>query len=80
VDGDFHLGGSLNYNGIIIVLGNADIQGGGAAKNIVGGMMVQGTLTDDSNVAGNVKLMYSSAMINQLMSLTRYQISSWIDQ
>jgi hypothetical protein len=43
-------------------------------------MMVQGTLTDDSNVAGNVKLMYSSAMINQLLSLTRYQISSWIDQ
>jgi hypothetical protein len=80
VDGDFHLGGSFNYSGIIIVLGNLDIQGGGNAKNIVGGMMVQGTLTDDSNVAGNVKLMYSSAMINQLLSLTRYQISSWIDQ
>ena len=80
VDGDFHLGGTVNYNGIIIVLGNVDIQGGGNAKNIVGGMMVQGTLTGTTNVAGNVKLMYSSAMINQLYSLTRYQISSWIDQ
>ena len=80
VDGDFHLGGTVNYNGIIIVLGNVDIQGGGNAKNIVGGMMVQGTLSGTTNVAGNVKLMYSSAMINQLYSLTRYQISSWIDQ
>jgi hypothetical protein len=80
VDGDFHLGGTVNYNGIIVVLGNVDIQGGGNAKNIVGGLMVQGTLTGTTNVAGNVKLMYSSAMINQLYSLTRYEISSWIDQ
>ena len=80
VDGDFHLGGTVNYNGIIIVLGNVDIQGGGNAKNIVGGLMVQGTLTGTTNVAGNVKLLYSSAMINQLYSLTRYEISSWIDQ
>jgi hypothetical protein len=80
VDGDFHLGGTVNYNGIIIVLGNMDIQGGGNAKNIVGGVMVQGSVTGTTNVAGNVKLMYSSAMINQLYSLTRYVVSSWIDQ
>jgi hypothetical protein len=80
VDGDFHLGGTFSYSGIIIVLGNCDIQGGGNAKNIVGGLMVQGTLTGTTNVAGNVKLMYSSAMINQLYALTRYEISSWIDQ
>jgi hypothetical protein len=80
VDGDLHLGGTLNYNGIIIVLGNCDIQGGGNAKNIVGGLMVQGTLTGTTNVAGNVKVLYSSAMINQLYSLTKYEISSWIDQ
>ena len=80
VDGDLHLGGTLNYNGIIIVLGNVDIQGGGNAQNIIGGLMVQGTVTDHSNVAGNVKCLYSSAMINQLYSLTKYEISSWIDQ
>jgi type IV pilus assembly PilX-like protein len=80
VDGDFHLGGTINYNGIVIVLGNVDVQGGGFAQNIVGGLMVQGTLTGTTNVAGNVKLLYSSAMINQLYSLTRYEISSWIDQ
>jgi len=80
VDGDLHLGGSLDYNGIIIVLGNVDIQGGGNAKNIVGGLMVQGTVTDHTTVAGNVKLLYSSAMINQLYALTKYEISSWIDK
>ncbi len=80
VDGDFQMGGTFNYNGVVIVLGDADIVGGGDAKQIVGGLMVQGTLTGTTNVNGNVKLLYSSAMINQLYSLTRYEISSWIDQ
>ena len=80
VDGDFHLGGNFNYNGVVIVLGNVDVQGGGNAQNIVGGLMVQGTVTGTTNMAGNVKLLYSSAMINQLYALTKYEISSWIDQ
>jgi hypothetical protein len=80
VDGNFHLGGTVNYNGIVIVLGDVDIQGGGNAQNIVGGLMVQGTVSGTTNVAGNIKLMYSSAMIQQLYALTRYEISSWIDQ
>lgn len=80
IDGDFHLGGTINYNGLVIVLGNVDIQGGGNAQNIIGGLMVQGTLTGTTNMAGNVKCLYSSAMINQLYSLTKYEISSWIDQ
>lgn len=80
VDGDFHLGGTVSWSGVIIVLGNTDIQGGGNAKNIVGGIMCQGTLTGTTNVAGNVKVLYSSAMISQLYALTKYEISSWIDQ
>ncbi|MBI4364183.1 MAG: hypothetical protein HY568_02030, partial [Candidatus Latescibacteria bacterium] len=80
IDGDFKMGGTFNYNGVIIVLGDLDIVGGGNAKQVVGGIMVQGTLTGTTNVNGNVKLLYSSAMINQLYALTRYEISSWIDQ
>ena len=80
IDGNFSMGGTFNYDGIVIVLGDVDIVGGGSAKQIVGGLMVQGTLTGTTNVNGNVKLLYSSAMINQLYSLTRYEISSWIDQ
>ena len=80
VDGDFHLGGDFNYSGLVIVLGDADLKGGGNSQNIVGGLMVQGKLTGSSNLKGNIKVIYSSAMINQLYSLTRYEISSWIDQ
>jgi hypothetical protein len=80
VDGDFHMGGTLNWNGIVICLQDVDVSGGGAAKQIVGSLMVQGTLTGNSNVNGNIKLLYSSAMIQQLSSLTKYEISSWIDQ
>jgi len=80
VDGDFTMGGTLNWNGVIICLGNVIIQGGGNAKNIVGSLLVQGTLGGTTTVNGNVKIMYSSAMLQQLYSLTRYQVSSWIDQ
>ena len=80
VDGTFHLSGSFSYSGEVIVLGDMDITGGGNAKQIVGGIMCQGTVTGTTNVNGNVKMLYSSAMINQLYSLTRYVISSWIDQ
>ncbi len=79
IDGDFQLGGSFNYNGLIICLGNVDVVGGGFAKNIIGALLVQGTLTGTTNVNGNVKIYYSSAMISKLSSLSAYQISSWID-
>jgi hypothetical protein len=80
VDGDFDMGGTFNYNGIVIVLGDLKIAGGGDAKQVIGGIMVQGTVSGTSTMDGNVKLLYSSAMINQLYSLTKYEISSWIDQ
>ena len=80
IDGDFQMGGTFNWNGIVLCLGDVDIVGGGNAKQVVGALMIQGTLNGDSNVNGNVKLLYSSAMISKLNSLTRYEISSWIDQ
>ena len=80
IDGDFSMGGTFNWNGVILCLKDVDIVGGGMAKQVVGALMIQGTLNDDSNVNGNVKLLYSSAMISKLNSLTQYEISSWIDQ
>ena len=80
IDGDFSMGGTFNWNGVILCLKDVDIVGGGNAKQVVGALMIQGTLNDDSNVNGNVKLLYSSAMISKLNSLTQYEISSWIDQ
>lgn len=80
IDGDFHLGGSFNYNGVIICLKNVDVLGGGSAKNIIGCLLVQGTVTGTTTMGGNISVYYSSAMISKLYSLTQYEVSSWIDQ
>jgi hypothetical protein len=79
VDGSFEMDGTFSWSGVIICLHDVDIKGGGNAKNVVGALMVQGTLTGTSNVNGNVKLMYSSAMIAKLYALSAYEISSWVD-
>jgi hypothetical protein len=80
IDGDFKMGGTVNWNGLVVVLGDVDVVGGGNAKNIIGGLVVQGTVSGNMNVNGNVKTLYSSAMIAKLNALTKYEVSSWIDQ
>jgi len=79
IDNDMVLSGQFTWFGVVLVLGNVSVTGGGATKQIVGALMVQGDIAG-SNVNGNIKTLYSSAMINQLNSLSRYEISSWIDQ
>ena len=80
VDGDMTLSGTFNWNGVVLCLGDVTITGGGTDKNIVGALMVQGTLAGGSVMNGNIKLLYSSEMISKLNALTDYEISSWIDQ
>lgn len=80
IDGDFTLSGTFNWSGVVLCLGDVTITGGGTAKQIVGALMVQGSLSDTSVMNGNIKSLYSSEMIAKLNSLTRYEVSSWIDQ
>lgn len=80
IDGDFQMGGTINWHGIVLVLGDVDVVGGGNAKNIVGGLVVQGTLSGETTVNGNITVYYSSAMIAKLNALKDYEVSSWIDQ
>ena len=80
IDGDFQMGGTINWNGVVICLGDVDVVGGGAAKNIVGAMLVQGSIAGSSVVNGNIKVLYSSEMLQSLSMLSKYQISSWIEQ
>ena len=75
-----HAVNALDPANLAAFLKDVDVVGGGNAKQIVGALMIQGSLNGDSNVNGNVKLLYSSAMISKLNSLTQYEISSWIDQ
>lgn len=80
VDGNFDMSGTFNWSGVVLCLGDVTITGGGTAKQVVGAMMVQGTLNGTATLNGNIKCLYSSAMINQLNALTPYEVSSWIDQ
>lgn len=80
IDGDMILSGTFNWNGVVLCLGDVSVTGGGSAKQIVGALMVQGSLSDTSTLNGHIKCLYSSAMISKLNSLTRYEVSSWIDQ
>lgn len=80
IDGDFILSGTFNWNGVVLCLGDVTVTGGGSAKQILGALMVQGSIADQSVMNGNIKMLYSSEMISKLNSLTRYEVSSWIDQ
>lgn len=80
IDGDFTLSGSFNWNGVVLCLGDMVVTGGGIAKQVVGAVMVQGTLTGSTSMNGNITCLYSSAMISKLNALSRYEVSSWIDQ
>lgn len=79
IDGDMVLSGQFTWYGVVLVLGDVMVTGGGATKQIVGGLMVQGSMTG-SAINGNIKTLYSSKMISQLNALSRYEVSSWIDQ
>src|SRR6185436_19358367 len=76
----FHMGDTINWEGVVICLGDVDVVGGGAAKNIVGALLIQGTVAGNSNINGNVKVLYSSQMLQNLNMLSKYEITSWIDQ
>ena len=80
IDGDFTLSGSFNWSGVVLCLGDLAITGGGTAKQVVGALMVQGTLNGNATVNGNIKTLYSSEMIAKLNALSQYEVSSWIDQ
>lgn len=80
IDGDFKMGGTINWNGIVICLGDVDVLGGGSDKNILGALLTQGSLSGDSAINGNIKVLYSSEMISKLNALSQYEVSSWIDQ
>jgi hypothetical protein len=80
IDGDFDLSGTFNWNGVVLCLGDMMVTGGGTAKQVLGAVMVQGTLNGTATMNGNIKCLYSSEMINQLNALSPYEVSSWIDQ
>ncbi|MEK7348705.1 MAG: PilX N-terminal domain-containing pilus assembly protein [Candidatus Eisenbacteria bacterium] len=79
VNGNLDIGGGSQYDGIIVVLGDVTLAGGGPADvaRIVGGLIFQGTVIDNSSYGGACRIFYSTAAINNALLLSRYQLAWW---
>jgi hypothetical protein len=80
VEGDLELSGAVEWTGLIICLRNARLGGEGRGPSVIGSILVQGTVAGRSEVAGRTKVLYSSSVLRRIADLTRYEVSSWIDQ
>lgn len=80
VDGDLAIRGTITWKGMILCLEDAKIQGGAGGVDIIGSVLVQGSLAGRSEVSGDVTIVYSSAVIDRIAAMTGYEVSSWIDQ
>jgi hypothetical protein len=60
INGDAHISGKWAYAGIVIVLGDLDITGGGNGLHILGSLMVEGEV----KVAGNADIWWSNDAVS----------------
>jgi hypothetical protein len=79
VNGNLKMTGGCQFVGIVVVLGDLSMAGGGPADvaNIVGGLIYQGTVIDDSSLGGAGRVLYSSGAVNNALRLSRYMLTSW---
>jgi hypothetical protein len=79
VNGNLSMGGSSNYTGIVIATGNVYIAGGGPGDlaRIVGGVIYQSNLINNSTNGGSGKIYFSSQAVNLVQSMSRYTLASW---
>jgi hypothetical protein len=75
VKGDLHLGGSVNWHGLIIVSGDIRFQGGGS-KEIYGAVMSRTV----QNLDGTVEIYYSSCDLDKANNSYRYTALRWEDK
>jgi hypothetical protein len=45
--------------------------------HVIGGLIYQGTVIDDSSVGGAGRVRYSSGAVNNALRLSRYTLASW---
>ena len=79
VNGNLQMTGGAEFDGIVVCLGDISLAGGGAADvaRIVGGLIYQGTVIDNSSYGGACRVYYSSAAVNSALLLSRYQLAWW---
>ncbi len=76
IDGDFSCSGILEWYGIILVMGDITFTGGGGGKHVLGAVLVQGGI-DEQTVGGNADILYSSEALNRLAVFVPYTVISW---
>ena len=76
VDGDFDCAGQFTWYGLVIVLGDIRFTGGGQGIHIYGSVHCQGGVSGQV-VGGNADILFSSAALARLASLSPYVVSSW---
>jgi hypothetical protein len=79
VNGSLSMGGGCQFTGIVLANGDVTLTGGGPADvaRIVGGIVYQGTLIDNSSTSGAGRVYYSSEAINAALTLNRYTLAWW---
>jgi hypothetical protein len=79
VNGNLAMTGGCQFTGIVVVLGDLDFTGGGPADvaHIIGGLIMQGTVIDDSKVSGAGRIFYSSAAVNNALRVGNYTLTTW---
>ncbi len=79
VNGNLSMGGQSVYEGIVIVTGNVYLAGGGPSDvaHVLGGLIFQSNLIDNSTVGGSGRVFYSSQAINRALSVGRYTLAWW---
>jgi len=79
VNGNLTMTGGCQFRGIVVCLGDVSLAGGGPADvaNIIGGLIYQGTVVEDSSIGGAARVLYSSGAVNNALLLMRYTLASW---
>ena len=77
VDGNLDLSGGFTWYGEIIVTGALNFSGGGE-KNVTGGILAGESATVNTDVGGNVGILYCSDAVGKLRNgIPPYKIASW---
>jgi hypothetical protein len=79
VDGDLSMQGGSVFQGIVICTGNLDLAGGGPADlaHVIGSVIAKGTISSSNTTGGSARVYYSSAAINNALTLNRYTLAWW---
>ena len=69
--------GGFTWWGMVLVLGDMNLTGGGAGIHIYGSTLCQGSLSGDQTISGQADLLYSSLALSRLTALSPYTVTNW---